>query len=97
MIPEMVQFNVLFKVLVVVYFLNSRFIAPYEIPFIFARIKSLKNNNPFQAFSKLTLLAPRISESCIKMKINLRIELSVSACFYKITIFPISFFNAKWL
>ena len=69
MIPEMVQFNVLFKVLVVVYFLNSRFIAPYEIPFIFARIKSLKNNNPFQAFSKLTLLAPRISESC-KMVID---------------------------
>ena len=67
MIPEMVQFNVLFEILVVVYFLNSRFIAPYEIPFVLARItKSLENNNTFQAFSKLTFPASRISESCIK-------------------------------
>ena len=28
---------------------------------------------------------------------TLRIECSVSACFFKFTIFPISFSNAKWI
>ena len=32
-----------------------------------------------------------------KILITLRIECSVSACFFKIKIFPISFSNAKWI
>ena len=38
----------------------------------------------------------RLKKMC-KTSNNLRIERSFSACFFKITIFPISFSNAKWI
>ena len=45
----------------------------------------------------LYCLSLRLPADFKHFKISLKIELSVSACFFKITVIPISFSNVKWI